>query len=76
LLTKHLKEVHGLMAKKAKPKRPSTSKQGFRHQDHAKMNLHILGSAMAIHRHNDQKVPTRAHVKAQYEWDELVIVGQ
>jgi hypothetical protein len=26
LLTKHLKKVHGLMAKKAKPRRPSTSK--------------------------------------------------
>jgi hypothetical protein len=24
LLTKHLKEVHGLMAKKTKPRRPST----------------------------------------------------
>jgi hypothetical protein len=29
LLTKHLKEVHGLMAKKAKPWRPSTSERGF-----------------------------------------------
>jgi hypothetical protein len=28
LLTKNLKEVHGLMAKKAKPKRPSISKIG------------------------------------------------
>jgi hypothetical protein len=25
LLTKHLKEVHGLVAKKSKPRRPSTS---------------------------------------------------
>jgi hypothetical protein len=31
LLTKHLKEVHGLMTKKAKPRKPSTSKGGPRH---------------------------------------------
>jgi len=30
LLTKHLKEVHGLMAKKAKPKRFSTFEGGLR----------------------------------------------
>jgi hypothetical protein len=29
LLTKHLKKVHGLVAKKAKPGRPSTSKKSF-----------------------------------------------
>jgi hypothetical protein len=28
LLTKHLKEMHGLVAKKAKHGRPSTSKRG------------------------------------------------
>jgi hypothetical protein len=28
LLTKHLREVHGLMTKKAKPGRPSTSEGG------------------------------------------------
>jgi hypothetical protein len=28
LLIKHLKEVHGLVAKKAKHERPSTSKEG------------------------------------------------
>jgi hypothetical protein len=39
LLTKHLKEVHGLVAEKAKPGRPSTSARGPRHQDHAKMNV-------------------------------------
>ncbi len=48
LLTKHLKEVHGLVAKKAKPERPSTSSGGPRHQDHAKMNARILGNAMAV----------------------------
>jgi hypothetical protein len=48
LLTKHLKEVHGLVAKKAKPKRFSTSKRNFQHQDHAKMNACILGNVMAM----------------------------
>jgi hypothetical protein len=48
LLTKHLKEVHGLVAKKAKPGRPSTSEGSPRHQDHAKMNARILGNAMAV----------------------------
>jgi hypothetical protein len=43
LLTKHLKEVHGLVAEKAKPRRPSTFAKGPRHQDHAKMNARILG---------------------------------
>jgi len=41
LLTKHLKEVHGLVVKKAKPKRPSTSVGGLRNQDHGKMNARI-----------------------------------
>jgi hypothetical protein len=45
LLTKHLKEVHGLVAEKAKPKRPSTYERGLRHQNHAKMNVRILGNA-------------------------------
>jgi DNA mismatch repair protein MutH len=43
LLNKHLKKVHGLVVEKAKPKRPSTSKGSPQHQDHAKMNAHILG---------------------------------
>jgi hypothetical protein len=47
-LIKHLKEVHGLMAKKAKPSNPSTSKGSPRHQDHAKMNARILKDAMAL----------------------------
>jgi len=50
LLTKHLKEVQGLMAEKAKPGRPSTSIGGPRHQDHAKMNARILGNAMVMQR--------------------------
>jgi hypothetical protein len=56
LLTKHLKEVHGLVAKKVKPKRPSTFEGGPWHQDHAKMNTRILGDAMAMQRQNDEKV--------------------
>jgi len=59
LLTKHLEEVHGLVAKKAKPKRPSTSKRNPQHQDHAKMNTCILGNVMAVQRKNDQKVVNR-----------------
>jgi len=62
-LTKHLKEVHGLVPKKAKPRRPSTSTRGPWHQDHAKMNVCILGNAMAVQRRNDQKVVSRARAK-------------
>ncbi len=43
LLTKNLNEVHSLMAKKAKPRRLSTSKGGVQHQNHVKMNIHIFG---------------------------------
>ncbi len=64
LLTKHLKEVHGLVAEKSKPGRPSIAAGGPRHQDHAKMNARILGNAMAVQRRNDQKVPSRARAKA------------
>jgi hypothetical protein len=63
LLTKHLKKVHGLVAEKTKPRRPSTSERGPLHQDHAKMNAHILGNAMAVQRQNDQKVVNRVHAK-------------
>jgi hypothetical protein len=66
LLTKHLKEVHGLVAKKCKHGRPSTSAGGLRHQDHAKMNARILGNAMAMQRQNDQKVISRARAKAEH----------
>jgi len=53
LLIKHLKEVHGLVAKKSKPGRPSIVAGGPRHQDHAKMNAHILRNAMVVQRRND-----------------------
>jgi len=64
--------VHGLVAEKAKPGRPSTSVGGPRHQDHAKMNVRILGNAMAMQRQNDQKVANRARAKALREWNHLV----
>ncbi len=67
-----MKEVHGLVAEKAKPRRPSTFAGGPRKQDHAKMNAQILGNAMAVQRRNDQKVVSRTHAKAQQEWDKLV----
>jgi len=53
LLTKHLKEVHGLVVEKAKPWRPSTFKRSHRHQNHVKMNAHILEDAMVKQRRND-----------------------
>jgi len=46
--------VHGLVAEKAKPGRPSTFEKG--HQDHAKMNVHISRNVMAMQRQNDQMV--------------------
>jgi hypothetical protein len=67
LLTKHLKEVHGLVAKKAKHGRPSTSVGRPRHRNHAKMNVRILGNAMVLQRWNDQKVVNHIHAKAQQE---------
>jgi hypothetical protein len=36
------------MTKKTKHERLSTSERSIRHQDHAKMNVHILGNAMAV----------------------------
>jgi hypothetical protein len=48
LLTKHLKEVHGLLVEKAKPGRFSIFEGSLQHQDHAKMNVCILGDAMAV----------------------------
>ncbi len=72
LLTKHLKEVHGLVAEKSKPGRPSIAAGGPRHQDHAKMNSHILGNAMAVQRRNDQKVVSCARAKLECEWNHLV----
>jgi len=64
LLTKLLKEVHGLVVEKAKFKRLSISEEGFQHQDHAKMNVRILRDAMVTQRRNDQKVVSRVHAKA------------
>jgi len=76
LLTKHLKEVHGLVAEKSKPKRPLTSAGGLRHQDHAKMNARILGNVMAVQRRNDQKVASRARAKVEREWNHLVALAK
>jgi len=76
LLTKHLKEVHDLVTKKAKPRRLLTSKRGLRNQDHAKMNVCILGNALVVQRRNDQKVISRVLVKAQQKWDKLVTIAK
>ncbi len=76
LLTKHLKEVHGLVVEKAKTGRPSTSIGGPRHQDHAKMNAQILGNVVAMQRRNDQKVANRACPKAQQECDTLITLAK
>ncbi len=66
--------MHGLVVEMAKLGRFSTFEGGFRHQDHVKMNAHILGNAMAVQRRNDQNVASHAYAKAQCKWDELVIV--
>jgi hypothetical protein len=50
LLTKQLKEVHGLVVEKAKHGKLSTFERSLQHQDHIKMNIHILGDAMAMQR--------------------------
>jgi hypothetical protein len=76
LLTKHLKEVHGLVAEKSKLGRPSTVAGGPQHQDHAKMNTRILGNALAVQRQNDQKVASRARAKAEREWNHLVALAK
>jgi hypothetical protein len=36
------------MVKKAKPRRSSTYEGGLQHQNHAKMNIRILGNAMVM----------------------------
>jgi len=74
LLTKHLKDVHGLVVKKAKLGRLSTFERGPQHQDHAKMNVCILGNAMDVQRKNGQKVVSCVHAKTLSEWDKLVII--
>jgi hypothetical protein len=76
LLTKHLKEVHGLVIEKAKPRTPSTFIGGLEHQNHAKMNACIFGNATIVQRRNDQKVASCICAKAQCEWDKLVIVAE
>jgi hypothetical protein len=76
LLTKHLKEVHGFVVEKAKLRKPSTSARGPRHQDHTKMNAHILGNAMDVQRRNDQKVVSHARAKAQHKWNNLVAIAK
>ncbi len=68
--------MHGLVVKKAKLGRPSTSQGSLQHQDHVKINVHILGNAMVVQRQKDQKVTNRARAKAHQEWDKLVIVAK
>ncbi len=63
-----------MVVENAKLMRPSTYERGFRHQDHAKMNVRILGNAMTVQRWNDQKVVGCVHAKTQRKWDKLVIV--
>jgi hypothetical protein len=46
LLTKHLKEVHGLLVEKAKLGRLSTFLKSPQHRNHVKMNVYILRNAM------------------------------
>jgi len=74
LLTKHLKEVHGLVAEKAKPWRPLTFVGGPQHEDHAKMNARILGNVMVVQRRNDKKVVSRTCAKAEREWNHLIAI--
>jgi len=62
--------------KKSKPGRPSIAAKGLQHQDHAKMNVRILGNAMAVQRRNDQKVASRAHAKVEREWNHLVAIAK
>jgi hypothetical protein len=74
LLTKHLKEVYGLVVEKAKLGKLSTCEESPQHQDHVKMNVRILRNAMVMQRWNDQNVMNCVRAKAQHEWDKLVII--
>ncbi len=56
--------MHGLVAEKAKLGRFLTSKGGFQHRNYVKMNIRILGDAMAVQRQNDQKVASYTCAKA------------
>jgi hypothetical protein len=51
------------MAKNVKLMKFSTFERGPRHQDHVKMNVCIWRNAMAMQRHNDQKVDSRTCAK-------------
>ncbi len=62
------------MIEKVKHGKPSTFKRSPRHQNHAKMNAHILGNAMVVQKQNDQKVVNHVIVKAQQKWDKLVTI--
>jgi len=61
---------------KAKLNKHLTSKRSLQHQDHAKMNIRILGNAMAVQRRNDQKIVSLVCAKAQCKWDKLVIIAK
>jgi hypothetical protein len=65
-----------LVVEKSKPGRPSTAAGGPRHQDHAKMNVRILGNVLAMQRRNDQKVASRVRAKAKCEWNHLVALAK
>jgi len=60
------------VAEKVKHRRPSTFVRGPRHQDHAKINVQILGNVMVVQRQNDQKVVNHTLAKTQQKWDKLV----
>jgi hypothetical protein len=40
------------------------------------MNARILGNVMAVQWRNDQKVASRAHAKAEREWNHLVALSK
>jgi len=65
LLTKLLRRRMVWWQKNAKLGKPLTFAQGLRHQDHIKMNAHILGNAQAEQRRNDQKVVSCTRAKAK-----------
>jgi hypothetical protein len=69
-------EVHGLVMEMAKPWRPLIFERDPCHQHHDKMNVCILGNAMAVQRRNDQKVVNCTRAKTQHKWDKLVIVAK
>ncbi len=62
------------MVENAKYERLLTFEGIPRHQNHAKMNIRILGDAMAMQRQNDENVINCIRAKAQHEWDKMVIV--